>query len=287
VRYASSRFLRLLKGTGTYLAGTPLLGRLAHGAPDLTEFAPLAGFGAAALVGWLAYRLRSGTLGVCAVLAAGAAFPVVLLVALAFAGMPFLFWSWRRNRGVRGAFLFFGAMAATAAIVAWRVPHPTPAPTGAVREATAVVRKVRLVGEIWTDADEQPGRSRSGQPIGRPFQMLDLEFTPEGATEPIHVMDRIDLGSVPSIEKGGRVPIVYQASDPAIAHVAGATRSFPRHALAYLLALTYGFGGVVTFLLIPAARALERRVRRSVFGTILTQVESARRSTRRPPGSRP
>jgi hypothetical protein len=175
----------------------------------------------------------------------------------------------------------------TAAIVAWRIPQPTPAPSGAVREATAIVRHVRLVDEIWTDADERPGPSEGGQPINRPFQMLDLEFTPEGAAEPIHVLDRIDLGGVPSIETGARVPVVYQVSDPAIAHIIGATRDFPRHALVYLLALTYGLGAVITFLLIPAVHALEKRFRASAFGTILTQVENVRRSARRPPGARP
>ena len=50
------------------------------------------------------------------------------------------------------------------------------------------------------------GTRRSGGPsLPQPFQMVDVEFTPEGAKEPVHALDRVDLNSIPGLRDGARL----------------------------------------------------------------------------------
>jgi hypothetical protein len=63
-----------------------------------------------------------------------------------------------------------------------------------------VVRGVRIVDRIWASSSTS-GESSGGQGIGAPFQMVDVEFTPAAATESVHALDRVDLGSVPGLRQ--------------------------------------------------------------------------------------
>lgn len=128
---------------------------------------------------------------------------------------------------------------------------------------TGIVRQIKLVNQIWTTDMEGHPDSEGGQPIGTPFQMLELELAPRGAREPVHVVDRIDLNSVPGLHVGEVVPVEYSASDPLIARVAGASRNYARHAETYLLGLTFGFAAALTFIVFPVARAVRRFARSS------------------------
>ena len=126
---------------------------------------------------------------------------------------PTLFWASRRNLGKGYGLALLATIALCAAVVYWRVPHAAAFPPGQVRNSTAIVRQERVVDEIWSDAWETYSGRTNGQKISQPFEMVDLEFTPEAAGEPIHVLDHIDLKSVPGLREGAAVPIQYSSSD--------------------------------------------------------------------------
>ena len=182
------------------------------------------------------------------------------VVTAGFFVFPILFWAWRRNRGQGFGWLLLGTMALTTLVLYWRIPKPSPMASGPTREAPGVVHDVRTVNEIWT-SDE------GSQDIRRPFQMVDIEFTPEGAPEPVHILDRVDLGSVPGLREGSGVRVLYPVSDPSTARIAGGTRTFPEDVLAYLLGLTYGLGALVAFVFWPAI-FLADRIRNRFLGLI-------------------
>jgi hypothetical protein len=146
-------------------------------------------------------------------------------------------------------------MALSAAIVYWRIPQPTPMPPGPRHDGTAVVRQARLVDRLWWTP------RAGGQEIRQPFQMVDLEFTPAGAKEPIHVLDRVDLNSVPGLVQGATVLIDYSAADPTLARMAPGTRTYARQALVYLLGLTYAVGAVLAFVTSAAESVSDGHIR--------------------------
>ena len=97
-----------------------------------------------------------------------------------------------------------------------------------------------------------------GQSISHPFQMVDVEFTPGARAESVHALDRVDLGSVPGLREGAVVPVTYPLADPRAGWMSIGTRDYGRRAWTYILALTYGIGAVVAFLVFPAVYAVLR-----------------------------
>jgi hypothetical protein len=142
-------------------------------------------------------------------------------------------------------------MMASTALLYWRIPRPTPFPSGPVSHATGVVRHVETVDQLWTTTE-------GGQNIRRPFQMADIEFTPQGERESIHILDRVDLDSVPGMRDGSEVRISYAASDPARARIDGGTRTYPERAFTYILGWTFAFGAVGAFVVMPVIFLLDR-----------------------------
>jgi hypothetical protein len=157
-------------------------------------------------------------------------------------------------------------------------------PPGPLREGTAVVRQVRIVNQIWTGASEGGHTGHEGgQDIRQPFQMLDLEFTPAGANEAIHVLDRVDVDSLPGLHEGARVAIYYASTDPRLARAAGGTRNYARQAVVYLLGLTYGMGAALAFLVFPAVYVVGKLLRSSrIFGPIIAYDEIVQHIARLP-----
>jgi hypothetical protein len=258
VRYSPSHLLRFMEGVGSFVTESSPLSRLPYGPPDSRDLAEIAGIALASLIGFVAYRKKSKALGMIAGVITAACVPVVLLAASGLFLLPTLFWRWRRDPGKGYGWALVGMIALSAAVTYWRIPQPTPLPPGPLRSGSAVVRHAKVVNQIWSaDREGHPGRT-DGQDIRQPFQMLDLEFTPEGTSEPIHVLDRIDLNSVPGLRDGAKVPIYYSSPDPRLARIAGGTREFACHALIYLLALTYGTAVVLAFLVFPAIGRLDK-----------------------------
>jgi hypothetical protein len=269
IRYSSSRFMRTFEGIGSFVVGSSALSRLPYGPPDTRELADLGGIVLAVLIGLIAYSKKSMALGLAAVAVVSASVPVVLLGACGLIVFPSLFWAWRRNPGKGYGWTLLGLIAFTAAVVYWRVPQPATMPAGPVINGSAIVQQTRVVDQIWSSDSEGHASSDGGQTIGTPFEMLDLEFTPEGASEPIHVLDRIDSDSVPGLREGAKVPIYYNAIDPGSARVAAGTRNYARQAAVYLLGLTYCLAAIMTILVFPIVHFVEKFVRSSpIFGGI-------------------
>lgn len=262
IRYSPSGLVRHMEGVGSFVVGSTALSRLPYGPPDSRDTAEIAGVLVAGLIGVVAYRRRSGLLGIVAAVVLGACIPVLLLAASGLFLLPMLYWGWRDNPGKGYGWALLGTIVLCAAVVSWRVPQPGAMPPHALR-TTGIVRQIKLVNQIWTTDMEGHPDSEGGQPIGTPFQMLELELAPRGAREPVHVVDRIDLNSVPGLHVGEVVPVEYSASDPLIARVAGASRNYARHAETYLLGLTFGFAAALTFIVFPVARAVRRFARSS------------------------
>ena len=261
IRYSPSRFVRHMEGVGSFVVGSSPLSRLPYGPSATRDSQEIAGFLVAAFLGIVAYRRRSKRLGVVAGLVLGACIPSLLLVTSGLFLLPTLYWAWREHPGRGYGWALAGTIALCTAVVAWRVPQPAAVPADAVR-TTAIVRQIKVVDQIWTVDMEGHTDGMGGEPIPRPFQMLELEFAPPGVSEPLHVVDRIDLDSVPGLRVGAVVPVEYSASDPQLARVAEGRRNYAREAEIHLLSLTYGFALAMTFIIFEISRAW-RRLRRS------------------------
>ncbi len=101
-------------------------------------------------------------------------------------------------------------------------PQPLPAPTLAVRHAIGTVKELDRIDKLFSDTHQR------GWETFQPVQVLGVQFTPEGRTEPVLAVDLIDEGSVPGLKEHSSVPLDYEASSPRTAYIAGATRNFPR-----------------------------------------------------------
>ena len=200
VRYSPSKLLRPMVGVGSFLADTSPLSRLRYRSGSVSMPAELAGVFVAVLVTLVAYWRKSRSLGFVAALVGGVSVPSLLLAGFALLAFPLLFRAWRANPGKGYGWLLLGSMALMPVILYWRLPQPTPMPPSPFRHTTAIVRRIKVADQIWTIA----GYYAAGEPIRQPFQMVDLEFTPQGARESIHVLDRVDLNSVPGLRGAPR-----------------------------------------------------------------------------------
>jgi hypothetical protein len=274
VRYSPSRLLRSFAGMGLYLEDASALSRLRYGPPDNRDIVMASALALALLLGLVAYGTKSKVLGVITAVIVLTCFPSVLLAACAVVLFPALFWACRRNPGKGYGLVLLATIALSIAVIYWRVPRPAALPQGPLRTGTAVVRQLRAVDEIWSNAWETYSRT-SGESIGYPFQMVDLEFTPERATESIHALDRIDLNSVPGLREGASVPIQYSLSDPSSARLISGTRNYARAIVRYWLLLFYGIGAVLTFVFVPVARRVRKFARSSSVVSVLRNPNTA------------
>jgi len=260
VRYSPSPLLRSFAGMGLYLENSSPLSRLHYGPPAPEDIAMAGGLFVAAIFGLMAFIQKSVALGIVAVVIAGVCFPLVLLGASAFVAFPGLFWASRRNPGKGYGFVLLAAMGLSIAVVYWRMPRPSFLPLGPIRNSTAVVRQIRVVDEIWSNTGEIYS-DRAGERIRPAFEMVEFEFTPEATSEPIHVLDRIDLTSTANIREGANVPIQYSAANPDLAQITGGTHTYIWRTTALLSLIAYLIGAIVTFVFVPIRRATMRILR--------------------------
>lgn len=271
VRYSPWRPLRFVKGWGSFLADSSAVSRLGYGSESARDFAEMAGIGCALLLAFVAYRAKSKLVALIAALLGAVSLPEVFLASLALLAFPKLFWGWRKKPGQGYGWLLFAIVVLSTPLIYWRIPQPAPMPPGPQRQATALVRHVRVVNEIWALAEGQGGQSYGGgQWIRQPFQMLDLEFTPEGTTDSIHALDRIDLGSVPGLRQDATLQISYSLSDPHVVRIAGATSTYVQAALLFILGLAYALAALVTFVAFPAMGLAQRFIGR--FRTLASEI---------------
>lgn len=263
VRYSPSPLLRSFAGMGLYLEESSPLSRLHYGPPAPEDIAMAVALFVAGILGLLAYSKKNVSLGIVAAVIAGVCFPLVLLGASAFVAFPVLFWASRSNPSKGYGFALLGLIVLSVAVVYWRMPRPSSIGTGSTHSGIAVVRQVRIVDEIWSNTWEIYSGHRAGEKIGPSFEMVDLEFTPEAASEPIHILDRIDLNSVPNVHEGSGVPIHYSAANPDLAEITGATHMYIRRTTAFLSLIAYAIGAVVAFVFVPIRRGVTRLFRSS------------------------
>lgn len=269
VRYSTWSPLRYMQGVGSLLEDSSWWSRTPSHSDDFRTTLEIVALLGTGLLGYVAYRQNSRALGLVAGLAAAIAASAIVLAG--FLVLPILYWIRRRNPGKGYGWLLLGTMIGSAALIYGRIPQPTPAPAGVHGEAMAVVRHLTIASHIWSDYEN------AGQELQQPFAMADLEFTPPGWGEPIHVLDRVDPHSVPGLRQDGTVRVEYPIADPRAARIVGATRTYADAALLYILGVTYGGAAILAFVVFPLLGALERRLRASpLFGPIFNPGEAAK-----------
>jgi hypothetical protein len=124
--------------------------------------------------------------------------------------------------GLRRASPVLKGLTVLAAIVfgvIWiRFPTPWPPPIEPpVRTATAEVRSVRTVTHSFLS-----GGSTGTVAAPQPWEVVELQFVPEGRDKPVIAVDGVDVGSVAGLEVGARLPVSYSANRPRDARLVGA-----------------------------------------------------------------
>ncbi|HMF76485.1 MAG TPA: hypothetical protein VK604_12550 [Bryobacteraceae bacterium] len=105
-------------------------------------------------------------------------------------------------------------------------PRPMPPPAVAVRQGLGRVKTVDRIDKLFNGS-----RSR-GLVADQPIEVIGVEFTPQGRTEPVLAVDLIDAGSLPGLKEKSSVPVDYESSSPRTAYIRGATRKFVSRNLA-------------------------------------------------------
>jgi hypothetical protein len=108
------------------------------------------------------------------------------------------------------------------------IPRQEPAPQHPVA-GTAAIQAVTNVSEVLESDDSK------GIPLQHPYQIVRLQFTPNGMDTPVVAVDKIDLGSLPALQPGQNVDIFYDSAHPRVARLQAGTRAFPVHATATLI----------------------------------------------------
>jgi len=122
----------------------------------------------------------------------------------------------RRRSPVSMGLIYFAAVAG--GVVWWVFPTPWETPLEApVLTGTAEVRAVRTVTESFVS-----GRSTGTIEAPQPWHLVELHFVPDGRDQPVVALDGVDVGSVPALTAGSRVPITYSARSPRDVRMAGA-----------------------------------------------------------------
>jgi hypothetical protein len=236
VRYLPWKWARWF--TPAVPLGRSALARFKADTQAVRSIEEVAGFVAIVVLGVIAYRRKSKSLGLLA-LTAGGVF-VSAYVLLGFVVFPAFFWLWRRYPGEGFGWVLLITMALTPPALSARFPRTPVLATDALQHTTARVRQVYLAEEIGPPV--RYGGGGAGIALSYPFQMVDLELAPEGFAQPVHAVDRVDPGSVAGLELDAEVKVVYATANPRAAQIDGATRTYPQRNLWSLLMETYAGG---------------------------------------------
>jgi hypothetical protein len=93
----------------------------------------------------------------------------------------------------------------------WVTPLDPP-----VLTAQADVLKVREETRSFLS-----GRTSGSVPAPQPWNIVELQFVPEGRQKPVIAVDSVDAGSVANLQAGARLPVSYSKSNPRDARLAG------------------------------------------------------------------
>lgn len=102
-------------------------------------------------------------------------------------------------------------------VIWWVFPTPWDTPLEEpVLTAEAEVRHLREVTRSFTS-----GRATGVVSAPQPWNLVELHFIPAGWGHAVIAVDGVDVGSVPGLQVGARLPIRYSASHPRDARLAG------------------------------------------------------------------
>jgi len=93
-------------------------------------------------------------------------------------------------------------------------------PHGPWRQATAVVRKV-------THVTRYSHRRRDDSPLRWPYDIVQLDFTPDGRSGAVTAVDVVEAASVPGLKDGSTVQITWPEDDPRSAKLVEARPGAP------------------------------------------------------------
>jgi hypothetical protein len=254
VRYSPWPLLRSLGSAGCTLAAAPWTSRLPRWSDQVQFLVEIGLVGGTVWLAYVAWRRRSWRLGLVAITAVATVGAGVLLFGFLIFPLLLLAW-WRRPGRGLGTVLLVSVLLSTL-ILAWRVPWPPAEPAAPRASALASVRQLQEVHRVWGTARQ------SGQLVRRPYALVDLEFTPPGAHEPLHALDAVDLGSVPGLTVGATLPVVYATAEPHQARLQAGTRGYARDLLNYILLLSFGTGAALLLLGYPIVKLLGGASRR-------------------------
>src|SRR5439155_8341649 len=137
------------------------------------------------------------------------------------AGFAVLLLLWRITRSrLLGWTAAIGFLAVLGFLFVNDFPRPTPPPSANVKPAGGRVKSIGHIDKLFS------GRRTRGVVADQPIDVIGVEFTPEGRTEPVIAVDLIDRGSAPNLKEGSTVPIRYEAQSPRTAYLDNATRTF-------------------------------------------------------------
>ena len=254
VRYSPWPLLRSFGSAGSTLAAASWTSRLPRWSDQAQFLVEIGLFAGAAWLVYLAYRRRSWPLGLVATTAAASVAAGVLL--FGFLVFPLLLLAWWRRPGRGFGFVLLASVLLSTLLLAWRMPWPPGEPAEPRASAIATVRQVHAVQQVWGTT------RRPGQAVRKPYQFVDLEFTPAGAREPVHALDAVDLGSVAGLAAGATLRVVYSTAEPHAARLQAGTRDYARDLLGYLLLLSYGSGAALLLVGYPIVKLVGGASRR-------------------------
>lgn len=125
-----------------------------------------------------------------------------------------------KNRIAKIVFIALGSIA----FGYFLFPRQTPAPAGNIQSANAKVAHISTVTHILE------GRRKRGMATSQPYDIVQLNFTPQERSESVVAVDEIDHDSIPGLSAGETLPIQYQSDQPRIARILGGARTFPEQA---------------------------------------------------------
>lgn len=135
-----------------------------------------------------------------------------------------------------------------------------PAPRGPWREAAATVLQISK----FTEQRSRSRRSRTGHGpvlLPWPYQIVRLSYTPPGRTQPLEVIDNIEIASRPDLAERAMVPITWAEDDPRVAHIVGARPGRPWANRFYVFGETLAIIAVLVIVLLVSALFWRRRKR--------------------------
>lgn len=252
VLYSPIAFLRYAHPYGSKIERASTWSRFFPSTDDVTTMdLVLAGLAIALAV--VAYRTNQALIvGAATAAVATVCSAVVLLGPFVLA---LLFGMWFATRRATFGWGLVAALFLTPQLLWVRIPHPPSAVSGAAQHASGRVRDVRTVPAVW------PGYDTSGERLPQPFDIADVVFTPPGSARGVHIVDRVDTGTVP-LRRGETVSLVYPIDAPERGRLAAGERSYDRRFFTYVMEITYGGAATLAFVVAPAWLLLARWFRR-------------------------